>query len=427
MELYMNPYFIFKDIANESSKKGKEAIIKKHANNNDFLEILDFVYNPMITTGISKKKINKQIAENSGLLPLENIYEVMDYLKEHNTGTDKDIEIIQSFLNGVRDDAMREFLKSVVTKDLKIGITSKTINKAMGYNYIPSFDVMLASKYEGQDLGEFAVTLKLDGIRCVALNYETGVKFFTRQGQEILGLNELAEQFKLFPKGMVYDGELLKVNTEGLKSDDLFRETQKIVRKDGEKKGIEFVVFDSLSIEEFKNGVSELDYKNRLGMFDSFYHFGLAEKPSLIRQVEMLYMGDNVEVIEPLLSSVTKAGLEGLMINTLDGLYEAKRSKALLKVKEFHTVDLEIVGYEEHKQGNKLGAFIVDYKGHKVNVGSGFSDRDREIYWKLKEQMIGRVAEVKYFEESRNQNGGISLRFPTFKTVREEGKEVSYH
>ena len=148
MELYMNPYFIFKDIANESSKKEKEAIIKKHANNNDFLEILDFVYNPMITTGISKKKINKQIAENSGLLPLENIYEVMDYLKEHNTGTDKDIEIIQSFLNGVRDDAMREFLKSVVTKDLKIGITSKTINKAMGYNYIPSFDVMLASKYE---------------------------------------------------------------------------------------------------------------------------------------------------------------------------------------------------------------------------------------------------------------------------------------
>jgi DNA ligase-1 len=33
---------------------------------------------------------------------------------------------------------------------------------------------------------------------------------------------------------------------------------------------------------------------------------------------------------------------------------------------------------------------------------------------------------VQYFEETKNANGGVSLRFPVFKELREEGKEVSY-
>lgn len=122
-------------------------------------------------------------------------------------------------------------------------------------------------------------------------------------------------------------------------------------------------------------------------------------------------------------------GKEGVMVNSIDGLYECKRSRELLKVKSFFTADLEIVGFEEgrNKYENMLGNIIVDYKGYNVGIGSGFSDIERLEIWENQDDYIGRVCEIKYFEESSNQNDdSISLRFGTWEGLRELGKEVSY-
>ena len=50
-----------------------------------------------------------------------------------------------------------------------------------------------------------------------------------------------------------------------------------------------------------------------------------------------------------------------------------------MKIKKFYDFDLQIVGYEEGTGRNKgrLGAFVVDYNGNKVKVGSGYSDEER--------------------------------------------------
>ena len=69
----------------------------------------------------------------------------------------------------------------------------------------------------------------------------------------------------------------------------------------------------------------------------------------------------------------------------------------------------------------------MDYKGYAVSVGSGFNDSDREYFINNPNEIIGRVVEISFFEESSNQDGGISLRFPVFKCVREIGKEISYN
>ncbi|HBG5740001.1 TPA: hypothetical protein KQJ47_003495 [Clostridioides difficile] len=42
-------------------------------------------------------------------------------------------------------------------------------------------------------------------------------------------------------------------------------------------------------------------------------------------------------------------------------------------------------------------------------------------------KILGKVIEVKFFEETNNEKGELSLRFPVFLRVREEGKEVSYY
>jgi DNA ligase-1 len=94
------------------------------------------------------------------------------------------------------------------------------------------------------------------------------------------------------------------------------------------------------------------------------------------------------------------------------------------------TVDLRIIGFEEGDGRLKgtLGRMNVDYKGNICGVGSGFTDEDRTFIWNNRDSLLGRIAEIQYFEESSNaKTGDVSLRFPVFKCIREIGKEVSYY
>ena len=98
-------------------------------------------------------------------------------------------------------------------------------------------------------------------------------------------------------------------------------------------------------------------------------------------------------------------------------------------MKKFFDFDLEIVDFEEGTGRNKgkLGAFVVDYKGNRVKVGSGFSDEERNEFWKNKEGLIGRVITVKYKEVTTDKKTGLeSLQFPIYCGLRELGKEPSY-
>ncbi len=68
-----------------------------------------------------------------------------------------------------------------------------------------------------------------------------------------------------------------------------------------------------------------------------------------------------------------------------------------------------------------LASVIIEHKNNKVKVGSGFSKEQREFYYKHPDEILGKTITVQYFEETKNQEGGISLRFPTIKCVH--GKE----
>ena len=89
------------------------------------------------------------------------------------------------------------------------------------------------------------------------------------------------------------------------------------------------------------------------------------------------------------------------------------------------TCDIRCLREEEGegKYQGKLGKIICDYKGYELGVGSGFLDRDREFYWNNPNEIVGHIVEIQYFEESKNEKGELSLRFPIFKWVRDKDEE----
>ncbi len=106
------------------------------------------------------------------------------------------------------------------------------------------------------------------------------------------------------------------------------------------------------------------------------------------------------------------------MIKTIGAPYCFGRDYSVMKFKAFFDADVSIIGYKEGtgKHQNKLGSFLVDYKGVEVNVGSGLNDELREQIWKDKNNHIGRIIEVRYQEETPDG----SLRFPTFVCFRND-------
>jgi DNA ligase-1 len=62
-----------------------------------------------------------------------------------------------------------------------------------------------------------------------------------------------------------------------------------------------------------------------------------------------------------------------------------------------------------------MSAVYIEHKGYSVKVGSGFTIEQRQHFYKNPQDIVGKEITVQYFEETKNQEGGISLRFPTFK------------
>lgn len=417
-------YEVFTKIQKASGASAKESILKEHKGDKDILNALDFLLNSFITTGISTKKMNKEIKmpiSGGSLVPVD-FNGLLEYIKEFNTGRDSDITVVKFFIEGNKE--YEDFIKKVITKDFKLGISAKTINKVYGKGTIPVFDVMLAHEFEehGHKLkGKFFITLKLDGNRCIAVREGDGVKFFTRKGKPVLDMVELEEQFLHLPSGYVYDGELL-VAEEDTPSGELFQATQKVTRKKGEKTGLDFHIFDMLPLAEFSEGKSKATYEKRRRQLDVLEQHVNGQKNISILPV--LYEGTNKEMITYFASWAIENEHEGVMINNANGLYTATRTANLLKYKEFDSGDLLVVSVEKAIDGQfegLMGRVNVEFRGNLVGVGSGFTIAERREYIENPDDIIGKIIEVRYFEETKDEKTGQpSMRFPTFKGVRDD-------
>lgn len=417
-----------------SGKNDKQQFLKHNKQNKDFIQALRFLFDDFIVTGISKKKLNKCLKGSfDSIVKLDNFNQFIKYIIDNNTGKDRDIATIQQFINRVKkvdklDEEAINILEQLITKKLKVGMTAKSFNKVFPEEPVRTFNVMLAKKYQEHKKkvrGEqFTLTQKFDGIRCILIKEKGITKAFSRKGKLITGIEHITTE--LDHQGVdniMIDGELINDN-QSISSDDNFRETQsKALSKTADKTNLKFYGFDTMPAPLFYRGGTLMVHMSRLKML-SGYLYGLKN----IQMVKILYQGYDISQISKWMEHAEKVGWEGIMIS-LNKPYDCKRTHNLLKVKRMHSCDLKILGFQEGvgKFNNTLGAVIVSYKGHQLGVGSGFTDEMREEIWNHKDSYLNQIIEVQYFEESKDKNKKLSLRFPVFKRMRMDKTEESYN
>lgn len=423
---------LFKQIQGTSSLNDKKSIIIANKDNELFKKCLKFLLDDNIITGISNKKISKMTNEEANRIYLKYVpctfEELMEYLTDHNTGTDVDVAYVRRFIcsNSITYDDC-EFYEQMVTKKFRLGADSKIVNKCIP-GLIPVWDVQLGTSYDKLKLPEgswFSLSQKMNGNRA---SYYKG-KLISRQGKEFTGLQHIISDLEQLGIGWFYDGELIRKNVDNLSDGENFRLGTGIINSDAEsKEEIKFVIFDYFPDYEVITGQSFAKYRVRRDMLNSLRVTIKEKNLHNVEIVTMVYEGTDQSQIMKWLDYAVSNGWEGLMLNK-DATYKCKRTTDLIKIKRFYTMDLPVIDVLEGdgKLKGTLGFLVVQYKDNKVNVGSGFNDETRKLFWNKKESLIGRVVEVKYKETTKDKKTGLeSLQFPIFMQLREPGKCISY-
>lgn len=422
---------IFQDIANTPGRLDKEQILNDNKDNLLFKECLRFLLDTYTVTGISKAKLSKKLNLNLETYECINLYYLMDYIRKNNTGKDSDIIVVQKFMRANKE--VEDFIFGLITKSLKIGVSKKTANSVYGDTFVDDFKVMKSTNYEevANEFNEkaekegYAIYIKENGIRGEIIKSDSSIKIRSRQGLYVDGLVDLEEAFINAPNGL-YEGEILAIGVFK-DSNEQCQKTRSLYSKNGIKHGLKIKLFDYVSLEDMHQCKNKVPTHKRKEFIKKVVNELNSE---FVEYIEPIYIGKDISMIDVKLKEIISNKLEGISCNILTSPYEFKRSKWAVKVKEFHTIDLEIVGiYEgDSKYKGKMGGMTIKYKNNTVDVGSGWSDLEREYYWNKKEEFIGRILEVKYKDETVDESTGLpSLQFPIKVCVREIGKEVSYH
>ena len=426
-------------------KQALEASVLGSINSINFLSFAKACYNPYVVFGV------KQIPESVGIINAENPWnefnELMLQLCQRRLTGHAARDAVQSLSERFDSVEWNTFLAPVLRRDLRAGISSTTINKICKKTEyeIPIFGCQLATNSEGRPemKGNKRLEPKLDGVRALFVVThsdfgDTTVMCFSRNGKVFENFTHIEEQIRTnFTKILracsgvdqgrsLYEGFVLDGEVIGNTFQELMRQARR--KTDAQAEDSVFNIFDIIPLADFRRGHWNAQLTKRVELLNAI-------RPAVdtMANVELLpHIMVNLDTaagkdqLERYAKDNVNAGFEGIMIKNMDAPYICKRSTDWMKWKPVITVDLQVVGLQEGTGRNegRLGALVCsgvdDGKEITVNVGSGFSDADRDSYWSNANLIIGRTAEVMCDVITQNQNGTYSLRFPRFIRFRDD-------
>ena len=435
-----------RDLESSDSRIHKERVIEKalmasklgSSNAQCFLFNCYQAYNPYYVFGV--KKVPETVGLEHKSNPWPKFWAMLEGLRTrsltgHNAKTA--IEFMSEQFDSIE---WNNLARRVIIKDLRCGISEKTLNKVLGNTEwkIPTFTCQLAQDsgdHPGKMSGTKRLEGKLDGVRVLALVTNTGISLFSRNGKSFdnfpqieEALGDIKNKLKLSFKGpFVFDGEVV-----GKSFQDLMKQAQR--KSNVKTDNMVYHIFDVLPLADFERGFWNASQFKRTEILLGNKEF-IETKPCL-RVTDGILVDLNLteghDQLRRYAHDVVAQGLEGIMIKSWDAPYECRRSSFWMKWKPVMTVDLNIVGFEEGtgRNAGRLGAIICEGTDNdrniRVNVGSGLSDVDRDEYWHSRDDLLGRVVEVAADAVTQNQDGSYSLRFPRFVRFRgfEQGEKL---
>ncbi len=411
-----------------SSLNEKKVIIGTIKNDKFITEALKYAYDPFKKYYVTPTNCKK----NSELLghpnTYGNIFFLLDDLDNRICTGHNAIANVNRFI--YENKQFEDLIFSIIDRNLELRASASVINKVIP-NLIPTFDVALANKFDPKRADWNDVWLasrKLDGVRCLTIvDIQGNVKCYSRQGNEFETLDMVREAVKQMGlRSVVFDGEICLMDKDG--NEDFPGIMKQIKRKNHTIDNPRYVMFDYLTLSEFNDKTSEMPLTGRLGRFAKIASY--IESSIYLSVLNQVVVNDD-DHFAKLSAEAEELGHEGLMVRKNVG-YEGKRTQNLLKVKKFHDAEYQVVDldFEDHRvirEGKEvvmpmLAQVWIEHKGYKVAVGSGWNQEQRIRYQKNPSELIGKTITVQYFEETKNQQGGISLRFPTVKHVFENGR-----
>jgi DNA ligase-1 len=423
-----------RDLRATSSTIDKQGIIEDYCKIHNIganftKKILLYTYHPLWQYNVTSDNLKKKNSLRGKYY--DSIFSLLDDLRNRKiTGHDA-IGAVNSFID--RHPEYEELIHCIIDKDLKTRAGDKIINKAIP-DHIPEFSVALADKYEPKLVDwkdGWYVSRKIDGARCVAIVDSNGdTTFYSRTGKEFDTLGVVADGIKaLGITDVVFDGELCLVDDDG--NEDFQGVMKQLKKKDHTIPNPSFKIFDMITHDEFysKQGEKNRPYSIRLANLTEIMSKNECPCLTLLEQ-ELIH---NDEHFQEWVKEAADYGWEGVMLRA-DEPYKGKRSKDLLKVKkffddEYEVIDTEMGPFRYVKNGAEceetmLSCVMIKHKDHLVRVGSGFTIDQRQEFYQNPKKILGKIITVQYFEETQNQDGGISLRFPTFKVLHGSFRQI---
>ena len=431
----MKPWEIIAKLESDNSRLYKEAVIDDAAveENNEFFEGCRLALDSMITFGVKKVPLRNGVDAPGGGIDWSTFtLAITGFINREitgNTARDMIAEMMKNSTNAQWNDWYRRIL----IKDLRCGVSEKTINNVVGKKYlnyaIPVFSCQLAHDASNDDrklTGKKMIECKLDGVRVITIVYPDGrVDQFSRNGKELLNFQKIKDQIAGVRNGsfkvpMVLDGEVMSSSFQDL--------MKQIHRKENVNANDAILnLFDIIPLENFETGRYDLEQKTRTEYLTQWYEDNasrLANVNVLSNAIVDLNTDEGNKLFKMYNKSAIENGYEGIMLKDPSAPYECKRTNNWLKIKPFIEVSLEVMNVEEGtgKYCGSLGALVCS--GHDegkhitVNVGSGFSDLDRDQFWRSRDTAIGQIVEVRADAITKNQDGTYSLRFPRFLRFR---------
>lgn len=430
------------DILNQvgSTSKGseKEAILAKHKDNKILQQVFFYTYSTFQTYGIKKLPLERISGSKSIDVPsdFKLVLNVLDRLvKRELTGGDASeavLRLIEAF-----DEGSQEVIKRIIDRDLKVGATDTIMNRLVP-NLVPTFDVALAKTYDESTMknvtfgtNDWYISRKLDGIRCMVIVQGSNAVAYSRQGKVFETIdkvkNDLITLCKDITYPVVFDGELCIVDKDGNENfTEIIKEYKK---KDHQIDKPLYQIFDFMTQDEFFEKTPSPVFSKRISNLKDLF---VNSKYSHLKVLEQLPLTE--ESFDKMADDVAKFGYEGSMIRK-NCRYESGRTKNLLKIKKFmdaeyvvEDIELGELNFAEKDIGTQtitcVRALKIRHKGNIVSVGSGLTKSDRIDFMNNPKKIIGKTVCIKYFQESADTNGKLSLRFPTLKAIYGDKREV---